>query len=997
MMNKNNNQIIFSHLHPICVNLMNKSKNQTKCELVEYHEKLNEILTKYATDSNDIKLAEYLLLPVFENLNSKCLNLTHQEVLFNILSSILSKLTISRFDLFLQILNKSTFLMSSHLNSKSNNQTQQLYDEYFESYMNLLKNLLQKRNTKLFYDYSQLTTIGLLISILLDILTRTDTLNIRLNAIQTLSVVCNLDDQTLDYKLGTILTAFLPGITIKLIQNFLFKLNLSVVNHKLVCSTIDVLKNLLGLVLNDDHVEQHKFNDLNKLNVNDDVKNLIVNRSANVEWARNTRKHLKVLIEQLVGRLINHDSYFIRLKMNEFCDYLICSTSFSLLTSQKYSEDGKSEDLYFINRFLNLFLINSMDDSNELVHVEGEKSVERLKKRLENSDEPVSTLYHICSNNLESLILSRSENLSFKFKLIYSYLNLINKYSSSNEFYLSNTRIIKKLLHKLVSSVKFNYKNLNNLYVQQSLPSVANDEDSDDVDDVPFLNSDILRLTNTKGLEVFLEDDNDESKQVDRICQLFGKNLTIFRLICDLMLSDDEIYKEKSTNEILFLFISMINGMADTDSADDKEKYSIVKYLLSILIVTNEDSNEDSTVKPLTEQNYEIINTSLSLQLLACSSKFIKADQFKQIFLLDILYPILKHYQNENLLIKAFSYRCLDELSRNLGYTSVKELLSMNYDYIINSLYLSITGASSKKSYLFVLCSLINICNVDIVGYLHQILENLFINLQMRIYSDDFGYLKIFCYSLIYLGKSIQKWYSIRKPDSFEDRKKASKSYKELIDEINEEIARHKAEFIKYHEQKAEKDEKEEQDEEEMEKFIEDNKPKEKTLPVEIKIQIKCLEICQHLISYPNRQICLLVIEIIKSFSLNLVYLNCKDELLPLLHKLWQPMMKQFCIETSHLDNRIGNSGIVYRINICLLKLLMNLIEISDTFLIKRLSEEFLPVVVDFMRKQSKLSFNYKQRNDTTYVYSSAFKLQNIILKFIPKIYSNSTTNDTFF
>ena len=229
-----------------------KNKNKSKFELVEYYEKLNEILTinQIDSNSNDFKLAEYLLLPVFETLNTSNLLSTNQEILFNILAIIFDKFSITKYDLFLQILNKSTFLVSNQLNQQQNH----LYDEYFDSYMILLRVLLEK-NCKKFYDYNSLTTIGLLISILLDILSRTDTLNIRLNVIKTLECACNLeDDNNTDYKLGTILTAFLPGISIKLIQNFLLKLNLNVVNHKLVCSTLELLMRIVGIVLNDHHI-----------------------------------------------------------------------------------------------------------------------------------------------------------------------------------------------------------------------------------------------------------------------------------------------------------------------------------------------------------------------------------------------------------------------------------------------------------------------------------------------------------------------------------------------------------------------------------------------------------------------------------------------------------------------------------------------------------------------------------------------------------------------
>jgi len=974
------NEIIFSKLHPFCVNLM-KNKNKSKFELVEYYEKLNEILTINQIDSNssDFKLAEYLLLPVFDTLNTSNLISTNQEILFNILAIVFDKFSITKYDLFLQILNKSTFLISNQLNQQQNH----LYDEYFDSYMNLLRILL-KKNSKQFYEFNNLTTIGLLISILLDILTRTDTLNIRLNVIKTLKHVCNLEnDNKNDYKLGTILTAFLPGISIKLIQNFLFKLNLSVVNHKLVCSTVELLMRIVGIVLNDHHIEEKsKFENINQTSLNDNVKKLIINRSTNIDWVRNTRKNLKVLIEQLIGRLIKHDNHFIRLKMNEFCDYLLCETSFNILTCQKYSEDGNREDLYFLNGFLNLFLINSMDDLNEMVKNEGEKSIERLKNRIEKSDE-TKNLNTICSNNLTTLIYSSSVDiLSHKLKLIYSYLNLMNQYSTLDEFYSSNQSTIVRLLQILISNVKFNYKNLNNLYVSKSIQTTNNDDD--EVEESPFINSDIMKLTNLKGLKTFLNNDDDEVlKQIEKICQLFGKNMAIFRtIIFDIIFID----KSKNLNEIIYLVISMLNGMSTIiDDNNEDNRYRIIKYLISNIINTNNDYQSNSSNKPLIEQNIDIINACLNLQLLSCSSKCIKIDKFKQMFLLEVLSYILKNYQNENLLIKSFSFCCLVELCDSLGYKDVRNLLSSNYDYIINELYVYIEN--SEQSYLMVLCSLINICDVDIVVYLQQIIEKLFDKLQGRLYgSTGLSYLKIFCYTLVYLSKSIQKWFNIEKINNIylvnDKTQSIMKSYKKIIDDINEEISRRKNEFINFHKSKLEEETNEDVDVEEKEE-----EPKEKILPNEIKIQIKCLEICQHLISYPNRQICLLVIQMIKNFSLNLVNLNYKDDLLPLLHKLWNPMIKQFCIDTSVLDNRIGNGGIVYQINICLIKLLLNLIELSDTFLIKRFNEEFLPIILDFMNKQSRISFNYKQRNDTTYIYSNSYKLQITILKFIPKIY----------
>ena len=197
----NNYQIIFSQIHPLCVDLMKTEKQPSKASLIAYYEKLNEIFSKNKISKRDKensnRLTEFLLLPVFSSLkHSTNLNLNYQEIVFNIFSCIIRNLNITNFDLFLQILNKCTFLVSNQLNMES---SQQLYDEYFDAYMSLLRNLFENNTEiKLFYEYTQLTTLGLLISMLLDILTRSDTLGLRLNVIQTLSIVCNLNNEDLE-------------------------------------------------------------------------------------------------------------------------------------------------------------------------------------------------------------------------------------------------------------------------------------------------------------------------------------------------------------------------------------------------------------------------------------------------------------------------------------------------------------------------------------------------------------------------------------------------------------------------------------------------------------------------------------------------------------------------------------------------------------------------------------------------------------------------------
>lgn len=142
--------------------------------------------------------------------------------------------------------------------------------------------------------------------------------------------------------------------------------------------------------------------------------------------------------------------------------------------------------------------------------------------------------------------------------------------------------------------------------------------------------------------------------------------------------------------------------------------------------------------------------------------------------------------------------------------------------------------------------------------------------------------------------------------------------------------------------------------------------------PLHVKLQIRCLELCTHLISHPNREIRLRVISLIRELSKNLA--EHTDDFLPLVHKLWSPICQRFS-----LDDQIVKSRIIFA--------LFDLCVLSGDFLASRFIKEFLPRLCQFMREQSKQSSNSVSKiKNPTYVYSQVFKLQCAVLANIDKI-----------
>ena len=165
--------------------------------------------------------------------------------------------------------------------------------------------------------------------------------------------------------------------------------------------------------------------------------------------------------------------------------------------------------------------------------------------------------------------------------------------------------------------------------------------------------------------------------------------------------------------------------------------------------------------------------------------------------------------------------------------------------------------------------------------------------------------------------------------------------------------------------------------ENELENLTKDQTDKEQ-IPLNIKLQSKCLTMCTHLISHPFKQIRLYIIELIGELSKNLV--EYTNEFLPLVHKLWSTICQRFAY-----DDLIIKSKIIY--------LLFDLSVLCGDFISSRFCKEFLPRLCFFMSDQAKLSLKSKKDDDSnlndidsTYIYSHLFKLQASILANIDKM-----------
>jgi hypothetical protein len=285
---------------------------------------------------------------------------TH-ELILKCLILILSNLRIESVHLFYDILNVNSLLLTKN-NAKFASKDSKtppvlnVSEEFFCASLQLTQILFKNAmvNSDImhgFFNFNNLTTLGLLVSIFLDRLVDSNSLTVRIELLKCLSVLSNSNnilkaDADLNNKIGVMFASFLPGIAIKLIQCFLLGEDLKILNHKLICSSLSFISNVTARVLSDDLLDERSYQKYFDMCANnevigklkDNVRSLIVNRSANKEWSGVSSEKLFVLIERLFDQLLivnANDNYHVKLSLVRFC-VLVLDKCY--LTLNKYAD-----------------------------------------------------------------------------------------------------------------------------------------------------------------------------------------------------------------------------------------------------------------------------------------------------------------------------------------------------------------------------------------------------------------------------------------------------------------------------------------------------------------------------------------------------------------------------------------------------------------------------------------------------------------------------------
>lgn len=327
---------LFVKLHQLQVNLITSTSKQT---ITEYNNELENILghrniaLQFAKDTQSINFIEFLIFPVLTALKKldgfqqgdqkkEATSFDKSELLIKSICIVLGKNGLHRVHLFDDILSLVSMYLSKTLKKPEG---LIISDEFYMSCFNLIQIIFQNSEPHVlesFYSFKSITSIGLLVSVFLEVLVTSTSLQVRIAALSSLKALSCYDpvDAKLQERIGIIFTSFLPGISIKLIQNCLLSQNLKTLNHKLICTALEVLSHVVKSVFNDKLLDKDYSKTIFEVCMNKkedlptNIKSLVVNRAENDEWLKISSEKLLILIERLIDSLLLHDNANVHLR-----------------------------------------------------------------------------------------------------------------------------------------------------------------------------------------------------------------------------------------------------------------------------------------------------------------------------------------------------------------------------------------------------------------------------------------------------------------------------------------------------------------------------------------------------------------------------------------------------------------------------------------------------------------------------------------------------------
>ncbi|KAM3959761.1 telo2 interacting protein 1 [Aphomia sociella] len=347
-----------------------------------------------------------------------------------------------------------------------------------------------------------------------------------------------------------------------------------------------------------------------------------------------------------------------------------------------------------------------------------------------------------------------------------------------------------------------------------------------------------------------------------------------------------------------------------------------------------------------------------------------------QPYLLKTLCLILERVGSKYEMLHLAGLKAINDIAFACGHDTVAELIRCNADYFTNQVTARLKKAWNSQSALQILSVVMEYCDVSMLDCLYGIVEDVLVQSCDKYYEKNLhDYLQVF----VKFMECIRKWYPIEEANKTDSIIESKEIDIDIFSDLNE--------YIKYKEESEKLMSNEEFEKESgksvEEMYKEDLKNKEDNVldyddrvteekppvPQHIKVTIAVLKRCIHFINSRDRDEAILALQVL---ILGLPVLQQhEDELLPLVHQTWAPLVTRFESAQPSVMRRA-------------LDLFLIMAELSKDFILSRAVKEVLPNIYKFLHKSS--SESHLKDKGSAYRNSQAYSLQLAALTALPRL-----------
>ncbi|XP_047227855.1 TELO2-interacting protein 1 homolog [Girardinichthys multiradiatus] len=794
-------------------------------------------------------------------------------------------------------------------------------------------------------------------------------------------------------SVGGTMASFLPGITKALARIITGDLRQG---HAVTVRAIKVWSRFVGLVMEDSQLQSRQScktpsSDLGR------IRQLVVQRTP--DWVKGTVEKLCVLLKRIISCTSAHQHWRVRLEMVELADHLLATCGQSLKEC--------------VGPLLEA-LVGAINDDEPRVRERCEVALRDVSQR-NQSGTASKNLTDVLSENLHSLATSlprlmRTSDDQKKLFVLNVFLGYLKVLGPLVSVVLNSAAHLDRISKALMQVLELDVMDVRIVEERSYTDPIDGYSSSHDSYTAHTQRKHFLYFTDEKIFSVLME-----------ICRTLGYYGNIYLLTDHLLdlyrqssayrkpaamvlnemvrgaagiavaapanrLDGSEFQgRSASTEDLKATVVSIleeytslnnwhlktVSEETDTDRQDQKllspfrlqsissgEIISSTANSLQVIPSSSTSPATPSSISTLLQLNSNIWQLCIQLEGVACFAQALRRD-FRPL-LMTSLYPVLEKAGEDTLLVSQAALSTMMDISKACGYSSLKDLINDNSDYLLNDISVNLQRLSQHPQAPRVLTVMLAHSDCSLLPLIRDIVQDVLMALDLS-YDHSAA---LFCSVLHALMKALARWF----PPSC-CRTSKSLSFRTSAKQEDFDICQF---LLDYHKQKElaegtgiEEDETEDLEvppPPECEDADDAGGPEVKAeLPSHLSITKDIMERCIHLLSDPSLRLRLKVLDVLEQCVY--VLSEREDELLPMAHCCWPALLQRLT------DDPLA----VLRA----FRVLCTLGETCGDFLRRRVSKEVLPKLSSSLARQAPVS----AKAGPVYTHTLAYKLQLAVLQ----------------